>query len=213
MRAWGASSRPLRSLTGAQVAALTESAQRAGPLYHFLVQFLLNTGLRIGEAVALTYSDVITPTGPRDRVRVKADSSKTDTARDVPISPDLQQQIALHYARSAPNAAGIALADVPLFPGNGGRAWHPRTPQRIMRALGNRALEIRLTPHMLRHTYATALLARSNLRVVQLALGHVTLGSTQIYLHPPWDALAKGVDGLFPTIQAEPIEENEQKGA
>jgi integrase/recombinase XerD len=43
---------------------------------------------------------------------------------------------------------------------------------------------IRITPHMLRHTFATRMMATASASTVQLLLGHKRLSSTQIYLHP-----------------------------
>ena len=83
----------------------------------------------------------------------------------------------------------------PLFPGQMGRAITPRTIQLIFRKYAREGI----TPHKLRHSYATELYNRSkNLRVVQENLGHASIMTTEIYLHTDMEERRKAYEDSFP---------------
>jgi integrase/recombinase XerC/integrase/recombinase XerD len=85
--------------------------------------------------------------------------------------------------------------DGPLFPGQMGRPISPRTIQFIFRKYAPPGI----TPHKLRHSYASELYTRSrNLRVVQENLGHSSIRTTEIYLHTDVEERKKVYDAYFP---------------
>lgn len=128
-------------------------------------------GLRISEAVSLT---------PRqceaNPLRVTGKGGKE---RIVPVLPQVAE--AIHVYRSL---APFALADAePLFRGEKGGPLSPRIIQLLIERLrGALGLPETATPHALRHSFATHLLANgADLRVIQELLGHASLSTTQIY--------------------------------
>ena len=137
-----------------------------------LLLLLYGAGLRIGEALALTggelpLGDVLRVTGKRGKTRV------------VPILPAVADAVA-RYAESCPWPRA---PDGPLFRGARGGALAAgvvrASVRNARRALG---LPERTTPHALRHSFATHLLAGgADLRSLQELLGHASLASTQIY--------------------------------
>ena len=133
---------------------------------------LYGAGLRISEATGLTAA--VLPLGEALRI-----IGKGGKPRVVPVLPQLQQAIA-HYADLVP----FALApDEPLFRGTRGG---PLSPALVRRAMMNARRLLGLsedaTPHALRHSFATHLLAGgADLRSLQELLGHASLSSTQIY--------------------------------
>lgn len=137
-----------------------------------LFSLLYGCGLRIGEALALPRRAV--PLG--DVLRVLGKGGKE---RLVPVLPAVAAAIA-DYAERCP-AAGTA--DAPLFIGARGGPLNPGVVQRQMRRLRRRlGLAETATPHALRHSFATHLLAGGgDLRTIQDLLGHASLSTTQRY--------------------------------
>jgi integrase/recombinase XerC len=133
---------------------------------------LYGAGLRVAEALSLTAA--ILPIG--QTLRVTGKRAKT---RIVPIVPVVREAIE-DYVRQCPYPpSGSAL----LFVGARGGPLNPDLVRRSVAAARKRlGLPDTLTPHALRHSFATHLLARgADLRSLQELLGHASLSSTQIY--------------------------------
>jgi integrase/recombinase XerC len=109
-------------------------------------------------------------------IRVTGKRSKT---RVVPVVPTVRDAIAV-YVRECPYPLK---GEVPLFVGARGGPLNPDLVRRAVAAARRRlGLPETLTPHALRHSFATHLLARgADLRSLQELLGHASLSSTQIY--------------------------------
>ena len=133
---------------------------------------LYGAGLRIGEATGLT--GAIMPLGATLSV-----TGKREKTRLVPLLPQVREAIE-RYCALCPYPA--ARDDV-LFRGARGGPLSPAIIRRSVRlARGRLGLATRTTPHALRHSFATHLLARgADLRSLQELLGHASLSSTQIY--------------------------------
>ena len=133
---------------------------------------LYGSGLRISEALSLKRKDF----GASDAITVTGKGNKT---RMVPVLPQVAKLIA-DYVELCP----IDLpADSMLFVGVRGGPLNPRIVQLAMATLrGALGLPDTATPHALRHSFATHLLARGgDLRAIQELLGHASLSTTQIY--------------------------------
>jgi integrase/recombinase XerC len=140
-----------------------------------VLALLYGSGLRIAEALSLKRKDAPLP-GTGDAIRV---TGKGNKIRMVPVLPQVAQAIADYVA-----ACPYPLADDgPLFVGAKGGPLSPRIIQLTMAALrGALGLPETATPHALRHSFATHLLARGgDLRAIQELLGHASLSTTQIY--------------------------------
>lgn len=138
-----------------------------------VLALLYGCGLRISEALGLKRADVA---GERDALTVVGKGRK---ARMVPLLPQVAQLIA-EYAALCPYDLP---AERPLFVGEKGGPLSPRIIQLAMERLrGALDLPDSATPHALRHSFATHLLARGgDLRAIQELLGHASLSTTQIY--------------------------------
>jgi integrase/recombinase XerC len=136
---------------------------------------LYGSGLRISEALGLKRGDMPAP-GKGDAVTV---TGKGNKQRMVPVLPQVAQLVA-DYTQSCPYELP---ADGPLFVGARGGPLSPRILQYAMERLrGALGLPDSATPHALRHSFATHLLARGgDLRAIQELLGHASLSTTQIY--------------------------------
>ncbi len=187
---------PIRSLTEEQVSTLLKFAGLDGVPYYFLVFFLLNTGLRVGEAVHVTWRDVLTPDGVKDSLEVLAGWTKRKQARTIPLSKSLQEAI-LNWRKYCYSSVSYwACMDFPILPGHKRKGYSVRRIEQIISYLGGASLGIRVTPHMMRHTCATRLLKVCDIRTIQLLLGHVALSSTQVYLNPSLNDIRAAVDKL-----------------
>lgn len=163
---------PEEAVELAENAAEAASAPWIGARDLAILLLLYGAGLRVAEAMSLT-GDVL-PLG--STLRVTGKRSKT---RVVPIVQAVRQAIE-DYAAQCPYPLGGA---VPLFVGARGGPLNPDLVRRAVASARRRlGLPETLTPHALRHSFATHLLARgADLRALQELLGHASLSSTQIY--------------------------------
>jgi integrase/recombinase XerC len=148
-----------------------------------VLALLYGSGLRISEALGLARGDVPAP-GKGDAITV---TGKGNKQRMVPLLPQVSQSIA-DYVALCPHDLP---ADSALFVGARGGPLSPRIVQLVMERLrGALSLPDSATPHALRHSFATHLLARGgDLRAIQELLGHASLSTTQIYTAVDTDRL------------------------
>lgn len=143
---------------------------------------MLDAGLRVGEITKLAWMDLQWLGKVKSILEVPSYAAKGHHVRRLPITPwleaQIQQAIEAHFRPSQFLSSNYALASSP-------NALPPtiRNFERIITALGRKAIGQRITPHTLRHTFATRLLEVSDLRCVQEALGHRRVNTTQIYTH------------------------------
>jgi len=137
-----------------------------------LLLLLYGSGLRVSEATGLM-GDIL-PLGSTLRV-----TGKRNKTRIVPLLEIVRTAIQ-DYLALCPYAAG---ADQPLFRGAQGGSLSPALVRRAVQGARTRlGLSDRTTPHALRHSFATHLLAGgADLRSLQELLGHASLSSTQVY--------------------------------
>jgi integrase/recombinase XerC len=182
-----------RPLTAASAKRLTETDLRAGEEREpwvlardaAVLALLYGSGLRISEALGLTREAVPAP-GKGDSIIVRGKGNK---ARMVPVLPQVLKLIADYMA-----LCPYDLPDEgPIFIGARGGPLSPRIVQLTMARLrGALGLAETATPHALRHSFATHLLARGgDLRAIQELLGHASLSTTQIYTAVDTEQLLK----------------------
>jgi integrase/recombinase XerC len=150
---------------------------------------LYGCGLRISEALGLTRADF----GARDVLTVMGKGRKE---RMVPLLPQVQKLIADYIALCPSDLPEAG----PLFIGAKGGPLSPRLVQLAMARLrGALGLPETATPHALRHSFATHLLARGgDLRSIQELLGHASLSTTQIYTAVDADRLIEAYRSAHP---------------
>jgi integrase/recombinase XerC len=163
---------PQEAMALAEDAAEAAGVKWLGARDLAILLLLYGAGLRVAEALSLTGRDL--PIGRALRV-----TGKRAKTRIVPIVPAVAD--AIHaYAELRPYPVE---ADGALFVGARGGPLNPDLVRRSVAAARKRlGLPDTLTPHALRHSFATHLLARgADLRSLQELLGHASLSSTQIY--------------------------------
>jgi integrase/recombinase XerD len=163
--------KPLPTVLSLQeVGALIQAIRVAR--YQALVMVLYGAGLRITEALALYVSDV---DGARGVIRVR--HGKGDKAREAKLSPTLYQWLRQYWARERPPQPYLFASR---------KTGKPPTADTIRAALADAAkkawVDKHVTPHVLRHSFATHLLEQgTDVRVVGALLGHASLASTARY--------------------------------
>jgi integrase/recombinase XerD len=145
--------------------------------YDFLFGLILDSGLRISEALAVRVRDVRVADGIARSVRV---IGKGNRERLVPLPKDFDQVFGFRLSDRGKDDFVFA------------KAPSAHAVRGYLRRLLDRAgLDKKVTPHKLRHTYATRLLeAGAELVDIQALLGHVNLATTQIYTHASEDRMA-----------------------
>ncbi len=137
-----------------------------------VVTLLYGCGLRISEALGLTGADL--PLGETLRIRGKGGKERL-----VPVIAPARAAVAA-YLRACPYPVE---RETPLFRGVRGAALGPRAVQKVVEQVRLQlGLPASVTPHAMRHSFATHLLsAGGDLRAVQELLGHASLSTTQAY--------------------------------
>jgi integrase/recombinase XerC len=163
---------PDEAMNLADTAAEAASAPWIGARDLAILLLLYGAGLRVAEAMSLPAN--VLPIGTT--LRVTGKRSKT---RVVPVVAPVGKAIQ-EYVRQCPYPLA---GEVPLFVGARGGPLNADLVRRAVAAARRRlGLPDTLTPHALRHSFATHLLARgADLRSLQELLGHASLSSTQIY--------------------------------
>ena len=167
--------RPVTETQAQDIVSLAADSQQeewCGLRDEALFTLLYGAGLRIGEALSLTRDDLTCG----DRITV---TGKGNKQRNVPALPIVQKAIGKYLA-----ACPYTLKpDASVFIGARGDKLNPAVAQRNLRALRQQlGLPDTVTPHALRHSFATHLLASgADLRSLQELLGHSSLSTTQLY--------------------------------
>ncbi|MFJ4039424.1 site-specific tyrosine recombinase XerD [Microbacterium sp. NPDC090007] len=185
-----------KALTIAQVDALMDaagpapgsldasSAEPAAVRDRALLEMLYATGARVSEIVQLDVDD----TAPGDLLRVRG---KGDKERIVPVGSYARAAVEAYLTRVRPALAARGRATPRLFLGVRGAPLSRQSAWLVIQAAAERAgLTAHVSPHTLRHSFATHLLqGGADVRVVQELLGHASVSTTQIYTHVSVDAL------------------------
>ena len=148
------------------------------PYHRILLMTLYAAGTRNAELTHLKVSDI---DSKRMVIHIRGGKGRVD--RDVMLSPKLLEELREHWRRLPRKSSEW------LFPGN---RWHSsgqpidtKTPRNACKQAAQRAgIKKKVYPHILRHCFATHLLeAGTDLRTIQILLGHRDLKETTIYLH------------------------------
>ena len=162
-------------LSGEEVALLIEAAP--GPKYKAAFATAYGAGLRVAEVVALKVGDV-----DSTRMMLRVEQGKGRRDRRAMLSPQLLALLRTWWREG--RRRGVMLPQGWLFPGrNPIKPLSTRQLNRAVHAAAEAAgIEKRVTPHTLRHSFATHLLEQDiDIRVIQVLLGHAKLDTTALY--------------------------------
>lgn len=171
-----------------------------------VLELLYGTGMRLSELAGCAVGScdfergVVAVVGKRNKERLLPLGGKAAEALGRYLADRYGAPPSVLRSRARYAAVlGPALRD-PLVAGRGGERISKRTVQRIVRSyLEHAAALSRMSPHVLRHSFATHLLdAGADLRAVQELLGHVSLSTTQIYTHVTTERLREAYEKAHP---------------
>lgn len=141
-----------------------------------ILEMLYGAGLRISELTGLDVDDLELEDGS---VRVLGKGGKE---RDVPVGRYAREAVAAYLTRARPGFATARSRAALFLNQRGGRLTRQGVSQLLARHVRAAGIRRRVTPHTLRHSFATHLLeGGADVRVVQELLGHASVATTQIY--------------------------------
>jgi integrase/recombinase XerD len=156
-----------------------------------MVELLYSSGLRVSELVSLRTQDVNYEAG---FLRVTGKGSKE---RVVPAHPKALERLKLYMQDLRPKLLGKRRSDY-IFITNRGRSMTRQRFWQALKTLG-RLAGVELSPHMLRHSFATHMLeGGADLRSLQMMLGHSDISTTQVYTKVSTDRKKKVYEKYHP---------------
>lgn len=151
--------------------------------WRLMLLLMLDAGLRLSETLNLKWFDLVWKSEAKELLILRPEIAKNKTIRSIPISVRLRLAINNFYNRQSSSYGMIN--DYFVFPSNDfSKHISNRGVQHMFESLGRKSFGRKLTPHMLRHTFATRLMKVCPISVVQNLLGHKSITSTQLYVHP-----------------------------
>lgn len=184
-----------KALSLGDVEAILEAAGAPGTALALrdraLLELLYGTGARISEAVGLDVDDLSfedTPDGPPGTVLLRGKGSKE---RIVPVGRYAREAIEAYLVRGRPELGDAGKGTSALFlNARGGRLSRQSAWAVIVKAAEQAGVSAEVSPHMMRHSFATHLLeGGADVRVVQELLGHASVTTTQVYTLVTVDSL------------------------
>jgi len=168
---------------------------RKGIRNHLMGCLMLDAGLRVGEVVKLRYSHLYFNLAPVKSLVLTSSITKNHKERTVPVSVRLAEALSSFYTSWLLTDLNRDQAFVFYVTDN----THPLTTRQVenvIKTAGQLAFGRPINPHMLRHTFASKLMRVTDMRTVQVLLGHSYMSSTQIYTHPNEDDKKKAIADL-----------------
>jgi integrase/recombinase XerC len=174
---------------------LPPGADFAAARLRALLELLYASGLRVSELVGLDLQDLLMP---ERTLRVLGKGRKE---RLVPFHDGAATVVEAYLLlrREMLAARGLPASPALFLNQQGGRLTPTSVRRFLLKALASTAVRGRISPHALRHSFATHLLNRGmDLRAIQELLGHASLSTTQRYTHLDLEQLAKTYDSAHP---------------
>ncbi len=157
-------------LTINEVKTLTKSSENIK--HRCIIKLLYGSGLRLSELLHLKVTDI-----DAESMIIHIKNSKGNKDRVVMLSKSLLEELRIYFIKHKP-------LDY-LFEGQSGGMYSPKSVQVIVKNASSKAgIKKKVTPHTLRHSFATHLLeAGTDIRFIQQLLGHGSIKTTEIYTH------------------------------
>jgi len=160
-----------------------------------MILLMLDAGLRVSELTSLRRCDLYDGKEVYHSLLIRPAISKGGVERVIPLKERVQEAIrdmTVWWWNRKP----FDLKFFAFYRSEPTVKLTVRQLQRIVKKEAIAAFNRPITPHTLRHTFASNLMRTTNARVVQELLGHKNLSTTQIYTHPNQEDLTKAIDSL-----------------
>jgi len=174
------------------------SKRKRGVRNRLMMLLMLDAGLRVGELVLLLQPDLIVEGEAVSALRVRKEIAKGRVERLIPLTYRLKtaiEEMHRHVWSKQEKPCTIAAFynwKTMLF-------ITTRQVERIIGIHSKIAFGETIHPHVLRHTFATRLMATTSMRIVQQLLGHKNISTTQVYTHPNDQDLKTAIKSLDQT--------------
>lgn len=193
----------IKTINDAEISSLLSAAKKHSLRDYTMISLALSSGLRCSEIVGLFIED-FSPFGDVSTIlTVPTRIAKNGKKREIPINQQTREFlfdfISFKEGHSEPTFPDSYLF-ISKFTGN---PLSSRDFQRIVKELSILSIGHSISPHTLRHTFATRLLKHTNLRVIQELLGHSSIQTTQIYTHVNSSDSQLAIDKLLNVISEE----------
>lgn len=191
--------KPIKYLTEKETEKVLSSFYVDDPFYirnRAIVIFALNTGLRVSEFTGLNVGDVVNGRIRRE-LKVRKEIAKGKRERIIPLNEKAREAIK-DLLEFNEQRGYSQYNDDPLFVSKKRKRLSSRQVENIIEQLRKDSeIDVDMTPHTLRHSFATRLRKKgADLRVIQTLLGHKNLATTQIYTWVDKEDLEKAVNLL-----------------
>jgi len=183
-------------LLDSEIDSLLAEAKSHSIRDYTMIYMALNTGLRNSELIGLNIENVMPYVEITNILDLPSGIAKGNQARSIPLHSELRDILHLYLVNTFEDTSAH-IDYSPLFQSKFTfTRLSPRDFQRIVNVHSVNSIGRKIHPHTLRHTFATKLLERSNLRIVQQVLGHKHIQSTQIYTHPSSNEIMEALDKI-----------------
>jgi len=156
---------------------------------------MLDAGLRVGECTQLLVSDLWFGNEPVKTLLIRSEIAKNNRERIVPLTNRIRQALfdmdKMAWSKSTQTGLNPA-----FFCHCETQNVTVRRVQQIIKDAAICSIGRPIHPHTLRHTFATRLMQKTSIRVVQQLLGHSSISSTQVYTHPNSEDLTIAISSL-----------------
>ncbi len=178
-----------RLVDGNELERLLSAAGRRGTLHQLVIFFFACTGCRVSELAGLNWKDFYFAAGGQVGVNIHGKGHKE---RQLKINDSLWNLIVRYRTEKLLNTEIDSQDRSPLLINRFGNAYHPQSLWKaVKQSCDDAGIRKNISPHWLRHTFATEVSKDGNANIWQLQqdLGHASLYTTQAYVH-----VARGLD-------------------
>ncbi len=179
-----------------EVDSFLAGARESTPRNYAMISLALGTGLRNSELISLKVENIRPYGACTSILEVPNYIAKFDRGRSIPIRFELRIDLDDFFLWKVAHDEPCCLNDFYFVSAVTHNKLSSRDFQRIVSSISRHSINRSITPHTLRHTFATRLLRCSNLRIVQDVLGHKNIQTTQIYTHPSRDDVSEAVNKM-----------------